>query len=210
MIKTLLVFLVSIPCFGFTYNTFSSERNRGSFSASIPISYLATGFMNSDGSMANYKGYSYGLGLDISLYNFKPGEIRLFGTYQIGDATGSSSSEKLKRNDTFFGLKFYPDSWLFLAAGMGQSENRLSRTNIGNINLNSKISGFGTGVEFNIAESFFISLSAWYKSGAIKQDAPANINYNSNVESLEVQLQLIWSPASTIFNIAPRASSNLK
>lgn len=210
MIKFIIKIILFIPCIGLANAQFTSERTRGSFSASLPISYLATGIMNSDGTTAKYKGYLYGLGLDVSLYNFKPGEVRIFGTYLMGEASGGNSAEKLKRNETFFGLKFYPDSWLFLAAGLGQSENRVSRENVGNINLNSKISGFGTGIEFNLTEAWFISLGAWYKSGAIKQDTASNINYNSNVETFEVQLHFIWSPASTIFNISSRPSSRLR
>ena len=78
--------------------------------------------------------------------------------------------------------------------------NKLSRTNVGDISLNSAISGLGSGFEFNIADGWFVSLSAWYKSGAIKQNENSSLGNNSFNESLEVQLQMVWSPFETILN----------
>lgn len=196
----------SLPALAASEDFPASVSERGFFSVSIPLSYLETRVLNADGSFASYKGGNAGLGIDIQLWGGSEGNsLRLFGTYLVGEATGEPSDNKLKRDETFFGLKAYPASWVFVGAGMGRMTSKVSSSSVGDLSLSSTTSGIGAGLETHLGGSWFGSFSGWYKSGAIKQKDNTGITYNSFSEGAEVQLQLIWSPPSTTFNFTSKS-----
>jgi len=132
-------------------------------------------------------------------------ELRVFGSYLVGEAKADGENDKLKRDETFFGFKVYPNPSVFLAAGMGRSSSQLSRLNASDVTLTSTISGFGGGFETHLGGSWFVSIGAWYKSGPIKQKENTSLNHNSFVDGAELQLQLVWSPPSTTLNFTSKS-----
>ncbi|MFN7730120.1 MAG: hypothetical protein ACK5P7_13255 [Bdellovibrio sp.] len=178
----------------------TTVTERGVVSVSLPVSYLESRLLNSDGSFASYKGYQWGIGIDIQVWRSATSEFRLFGSYLVGEAKGDPSSNIFKRDETFFGLKVLPNPHVFLAAGMGRMTNKVSGSTASEVTLTSPISGFGAGFEIPMNESWYWALGAWYKSGPIKQGDNSGISHNSFVDGAELQFQLIWSPPATTMN----------
>lgn len=199
---SLLLLLTTLPC-AFSWGQASTTyTRRGAFSLSFPVSYLETRLLNSDGSQASYKGGQGGLGLDVQVWGEETSEVRLFGSYMIGETKGDPSSNTAKRDESFFGLKVFPNSKLFLAAGLGRLGLRVQNAGSQEAAISANIAGLGVGAEFPIGTSWYAGFGAWYKTGSIKQNENPSIGHNSSADSTELQLMLIWSPPASTTNIS--------
>ena len=197
-----LILVFTLPgalCWGQASSTYT---RRGNFSLSFPISYLETRLLNSDGSQATYKGGQAGLGLDVQVWGEETSEVRFFGSYMVGETKGDPSSNTAKRDESFFGLKVFPNSKLFLAAGLGRLGLRVQNTGSQEAAISANIAGLGVGAEFPIGTSWYAGFGAWYKTGSIKQNENPAIGHNSSADNTEIQLMLIWSPPSSTTNIS--------
>lgn len=197
----LLVSLLAQESEGRSTADYSSKNERGFFSLGLMSGYQESRLLNQDGSFAGYKGYLYGVSIDIQLWGSGYGEFRLFGSSLNAAASGSSqASDKLNRSETLYGMKVYANPSLFLAAGAGTATQK-SRVSSTELTVSHQFTALGAGYDLGLGESnWFASFQGWYKSGPIRRNENINLVGNSSYDGAEFHLVFVWSPPLTTIN----------
>lgn len=181
-------------------NSSEMTTERGFFSIYGNYSYLQSQLLNPDGTHALYRGFEYGLGLDLRLGQGGPGEFRVFVNSNWSSQKGKEGlPSTLKAQQTFGGFKVFTNNYLYLGAGYGQVTQTLE-INRGRSEMSNTMLAVGVGLEFRVSESFFGSMDLWYKTNPLKNSP--GLTANSFSEAAALGLRVIYSPASvSITNI---------
>jgi hypothetical protein len=174
----------------------STQTVKGLISVSILGGYNQFRLLNTDSSWAGYTGASYGVGLDLAIMSFgQGGALALFGQSTWSGSKGAElDTNTINQQDLLYGMKVLPVSYFFLGAGIGTSTND-TKTSVTNENLKSSVTALGLGLDFQIGNSWFAGIQAWYKTGTIKKSG--TLTENSAVEGVNTVLALTWSPPLT-------------
>jgi hypothetical protein len=155
--------------------------------------------LTTDGSWASYTGPRYGARLALSLLGSGEGAIDFFLQYVGGDLKSELvATESYERGENMGGMQVYIRDWLFVGAGVGQTSSKVKQS-IGDTAFNHTTYGAGMGLEFNVADSFSISLQRWIKAGAISKRLNSSLSTNDGLEAVEGCLGIRWSPPVTVF-----------
>lgn len=162
----------------------------------------AARFLNSDGSYADYRTTTYGLDLDILLWDSGAGDIRFFVGHQASDgAANQNKSDKLSPSETFGGLKFFAGRNLYLGGSLGQGSAKLkSPSRETSVDLSYDLVRATLGLNFAITESLFVALEGHFKEAPLGKAKNPDLSENSYFEGMGATLHLIWSPPSVQIN----------
>lgn len=177
----------------------SVDTQSGSFSLTPILGYDQSRLLNKDGSWASYAGPRYGARLTLSLLGSGQGAIDFFLQYVGGDAKSEIvATESYERGEIMAGMQVYIRDWLFVGAGVGQTASKVKQ-GIGDTAFNHTTYGAGMGLEFDVADSFSISIQSWIKAGAISKRLNSSLSTNGGLEAVEGFIGLRWSPPVTVF-----------
>lgn len=178
----------------------SSISSKGFFAVGLGTSYGSSRLLNADGTYGSFAGPTLNLAIDVQLFNFGGSEVRAFGSYARAELEGNElTSDKLHRNESIFGLKLFANSHFFLMAGIGNTQQTLSRSGV-DYRLSHKITAMGLGYDFQMSDQWYLGVHGTYKSGPIANANNPVLTQNSFWETGELGLVLTWSPPSTTIN----------
>lgn len=197
MIKLGLMLLLLLPVTGFAQSS-SRETQKGFFSLGFSYGQAGSRFLNTDGSFADYKSSTFGIDIDVLVWDANIGDIRIFGNHTLENGKNTKlTSDTLSAAESIVGLKVFAGQNLYLSGGWGRGQSKLKSPSIDvDMSLSYTMIRAALGVEFALSDSVFMGLEAAYKSGPIRKDQNESLVENSFIEGFGGSIRLIWSPPS--------------
>lgn len=197
-LKKFLLFL----CLIFSTNAYTQERlvdyseKKGMFSLAGNVGVTQSGLLNANGNFSGYNVTNFGADVDFSLISGS--DFKLFISYLTGSGSErNQANNKIKTEETIFGLKVGINSYMYMTAGMGPAKMTLSSTqNNTEIKLTNLLTRISLGTEIPISSSFSLGLDLSYRSGPVKKSENTALTENSYYEGSGLLLKFIWSPPS--------------
>ena len=197
MMKIICTLFILLPAASFAQSS-SREVQKGFFSIGAAYGMAGSRLLNTDGGFADYKTKSYGLDIDILLWNADIGDIRIFGQHNMESGKNTKlPTDTISSAESVAGLKVFAGKNLYLSGGWGRGQSKLKSPSIDvTMNLSYEMVRAALGLEFALTDSIFVGLEAAYKSGPIRKSQNESLVQNSFIEGFGGSLRLIWSPPS--------------
>ncbi len=188
-------FLLSIDVYAQERLVDYSEK-KGMFSLAGNVGVTQSGLLNANGNFSGYNVTNFGADVDFSLISGS--DFKLFISYLTGSGSErNEASNKIKTEETIFGLKVGINSYMYMTAGMGPAKMTLSSTqNNTEIKLTNLLTRISLGTEIPVGSTFSIGLDLSYRSGPVKKSENTALSENSYYEGSGLLLKFIWSPPS--------------
>lgn len=196
--KAFFVFILTFSSIVTHAQSSSRDVQKGFFSMGFSYGQSGSRLLNMDGSFSDYKNSSYGLDIDILVWNAELGDIRIFGAHTEESGKNTKlKSDTIASSESVAGLKVFAGENLYLSGGWGRGQSKLRSPSIDvSMNLSYTLVRAALGVEFALTDSIFVGIEAAYKSGPIRKDQNESLVQNSFIEGFGGSLRLIWSPPS--------------
>jgi opacity protein-like surface antigen len=182
------------PHVSFAAGDLTVNTERGLFSVGLGYEYSQSRLLNTDSTFAGYTGGGLRAEIEIGFSKPGPGEFRIFGASSKLTLEGEpQTSDEIEIQSNMLGVKVFSTSWLFLGAGYGNMKQKITAEN-SVASTSNPVLATGLGLEFNVASSWFVSLSGWYNQSFIKKTN--QFESTSYSEGMNLFLGISWSPPS--------------
>lgn len=202
MKRFLLVFFFSLGQIQFsmaaqTQSSMSSDESLLSPAISSGMSELR--IPTSSVGFSGYQTNNLGAHLDLRVWSFDQSnaKIKIFGSFIYGTGKNTQfAEEKIRMEETFVGLKIFPNSYLYFLAGGGPGKITLEE-NITRVGISYNSMALGLGSDIRIFQSFLVGGEVLYRSGSMKNSDTSSVPSSANYEGAGLFLKFTWTPSSS-------------